>query len=317
MIAGDKATAVDTRSSKRAPSEHSSDRVVQEEHDQEHRDKQLFVAPHGGLADRLGHGMRSWNPIAAGAAATAIGYAALVLVMVAAGFVLTEWILPGAVTRADGSVNRWLARGRTPLETDLSWIGSHLAESVTVIALGVLVVVICCFRRKFLAAIFLGVAIAVEAATYLATVQVIDRHRPRRASPRRPGLGRELPVGPRRRGRRGVRGDRTARVRVHPQPLGPGDRGVLRHRRPDLRRHRAGVPGHAPPDRRGVRRTDGAGVHRGRVARRPAWSGSCGTAGKRGGSMRRRSQHDLGRSTCPRRQDVRWWAHRAPPRPRS
>ncbi len=179
MIAGDKATAVDTRSSKHAPSEHSADRVVQEEHDQEHRDKQLFVAPHGGLADRLGHGMRSWNPIAAGAAATAIGYAALVLVMVAAGFVLTEWILPGAVTRADGSVNRWLARGRTPLETDLSWIGSHLAESVTVIALGVLVVVICCFRRKFLAAIFLGVAIAVEAATYLATVQVIDRHRPR------------------------------------------------------------------------------------------------------------------------------------------
>jgi undecaprenyl-diphosphatase len=139
----------------------------------------LFRAPQGGVADRLGHRMQSWNPIAAGAAATAIGYAALVAVMIAAGFVLTEWILPGAITRADGSVNRWLARGRTPLETDLSWVGSHLAESVTVIALGILVVVICCFRRKFLAAIFLGVAIAVEGAAYLATVQVIDRHRPR------------------------------------------------------------------------------------------------------------------------------------------
>ena len=182
--------AVDAHSSRHALSEHSADAAVHEPHHEEHHEPAeppLLIAPQGGVADRLGHRMRSWNPIAAGAAATALGYAALVLVMIAVGFVLTEWILPGAVTRADGSVNRWLARGRTPLETDLSWIGSHLAESVTVIALGVLVVLICCFRRKFLAAIFLGVAIAVEGVTYLATVQVIDRHRPR--VPRLDNLG--------------------------------------------------------------------------------------------------------------------------------
>jgi len=198
MIRGEAAMAVGTDSNRHAMRDEPDDRIDDAEQPNEagpSDEPRLFLAPRDGVADRLGHRMRSWNPIAAGAAATALGYAALVLVMVAVGFVLTEWILPGAITRADGSVNRWLARGRTPLETDLSWVGSHLAESVTVIALGVLVVVICCFRRKFLAAIFLGVAIAVEGVTYLATVQVIDRHRPRVARLDDLGSGASYPSG--------------------------------------------------------------------------------------------------------------------------
>ncbi len=261
--------AVDARTSRNTLSDHAADPAGDEEHHREHGEPPLFRAPEGGVADRLGHRMRSWNPIAAGAAATAIGYAALVLVMIAVGFVLTEWILPGAVTRADGSVNRWLARGRTPLETDLSWIGSHLAESVTVIALGVLVVVICCFRRKFLAAIFLGVAIAVEGVAYLATVQVIDRHRPRVLRLDNLGSGASYPSG---HVAAGVVVYVGIALLVFAYTRNRWARGIavfFAIVAADLRRHRARVPGHAPPDRRGVRRADGAGLHRGRAARGP------------------------------------------------
>jgi uncharacterized protein YbjT (DUF2867 family) len=58
------------------------------------------------------------------------------------------------------------------------FVGSHLAESVTVIALGVIVAVLMVARHHVRAAVFIGVAISVEAITYLGTTLVIDRHRP-------------------------------------------------------------------------------------------------------------------------------------------
>jgi membrane-associated phospholipid phosphatase len=119
-----------------------------------------------------------WSAIRPGVVAFVAGFLALVLVMVAFGELLVHVVLPGSAARSDNDLNRWLARHRTPFETNLSWVGSHLAETATVIVIVSIVAIVLCARRQFLAALFLLVAIATEAATYLATVQVIDRPRP-------------------------------------------------------------------------------------------------------------------------------------------
>jgi undecaprenyl-diphosphatase len=134
-------------------------------------------------------------PALAGAVALVIGYLALVAATIAVGVLLVEVILTGSVQRADDDVNRWFADGRTPLETDLSWVGSHLAETSTVLVLLVVVTAILLFRHRFLAALFLVVAIAVEAATYMATVLVIDRPRPHVVRLEDLGSGRSYPSG--------------------------------------------------------------------------------------------------------------------------
>jgi undecaprenyl-diphosphatase len=135
------------------------------------------------------------HPVLAGVVAAVIGYLLLVAATIAVGAVLVELVLPGSVNHADNAVNRWFADGRTPLETDLSWVGSHLAESVTVIAVGVGVAILMLVRHHVLAAIFIAVAIAVEGVTYLGTTLVIDRPRPPVARLDNLGPGASYPSG--------------------------------------------------------------------------------------------------------------------------
>jgi membrane-associated phospholipid phosphatase len=138
----------------------------------------LFRARPDSIAERLADRFADWQPLVAGAPALAIGYVALVVATIALGVLLVEVILTGSIARWDNDVIEWLADHRTPLETDWSWVGSHLAETGTVLAIVAVVTLVLCLRRRFLAAIFFTVAIAVEAATYLATTLVIDRPRP-------------------------------------------------------------------------------------------------------------------------------------------
>src|SRR5437762_613727 len=135
------------------------------------------------------------SPALAGAVALVVGYLALVAATIAVGFLLVEVVLTGSVQRADNDVNRWFADGRTPLETDLSWVGSHLAETATVLVMLAAVTILLLFRHRFLAALFLVVAISVEAATYMATVLVIDRPRPHVVRLEDLGPGRSYPSG--------------------------------------------------------------------------------------------------------------------------
>ena len=136
-----------------------------------------FQAKPGGLTQRVGERLERLHPVIATAAL--IGYVVLLAATIAVGALLVDVILGGWISRADNGVNRWVAQGRTHLETQLSWVGSHLAESITVIALAVVVTTILVVRRRIPAAIFVVVAITVEGLTYLGTTMVIDRHRPR------------------------------------------------------------------------------------------------------------------------------------------
>jgi undecaprenyl-diphosphatase len=74
-------------------------------------------------------------------------------------------------------------------------VGSHLAETGTVLAVVAVVALILCLHRRFVATVFFVAAIAAEAATYLATTLVIDRPRPHVVRFENLGSGASFPSG--------------------------------------------------------------------------------------------------------------------------
>jgi undecaprenyl-diphosphatase len=138
----------------------------------------LFRAPRDSIAERLAERFGALHPAPAGAIALMIGYVALLVATVAAGVLLIEVVLTGPVLNWDIDVIDWLAENRSATGTDVSWVGSHLAETETVLAIVAVVALVLCLHRRFVATVFFASAIAVEAATYLGTTLVIDRPRP-------------------------------------------------------------------------------------------------------------------------------------------
>lgn len=138
----------------------------------------LEPAP-AGPAERFAEAVGSAHPVRVFLAAVLGGYALLVGLTIAAGFLLTKVLLSiDAVASADEHISRWLASERTPRLVDLSWIGSTLAGGMVIPALvGVLLVLFLVFRRWRLAAFTLFV-ICVESGTYRATTLVVHRDRP-------------------------------------------------------------------------------------------------------------------------------------------
>ena len=133
----------------------------------------------GGLAARFAGVVGPNHPIRVFLAAILGGYALLVALTIAAGFLLTEVLLSiGAVASADERISRWLERERTGTLVDLSWLGSTLAGGVVIPALvGALLVLFLVLRHWRLAAFTLFV-ICVESGTYRATTLVVHRDRP-------------------------------------------------------------------------------------------------------------------------------------------
>ncbi|MCY7301455.1 MAG: phosphatase PAP2 family protein [Thermoleophilia bacterium] len=139
----------------------------------------LLEAREGGMADRFAGAVGPVNPIRVFLAAILGGYAILVALTIAAGFLLTEVLLSiGAVASADERISLWLERERTETLVDLSWLGSTLAGGVVIPALvGTLLVLFLVFRHWRLAAFTLFV-ILLESGTYRVTTLVVHRDRP-------------------------------------------------------------------------------------------------------------------------------------------
>ena len=139
----------------------------------------LLDATLAGPAERFAAAVGNGHPVRVFLVAALAGYALLVGLTIAAGFLLTKVILQtGGVSAWDEHLNRRLADGRTPRLVDLSWVGSTLAGGIVIpIVVGVLLVIFLCFRHWRLAAFTLFV-ICIESGTYRATSLVVHRNRP-------------------------------------------------------------------------------------------------------------------------------------------
>jgi undecaprenyl-diphosphatase len=147
------------------------------------------------IGPRMGRVLERFPPFVAAAIALIAGLVTTAIVTILTGVVLVEIVLHGDVRRIDNDVSHWFADHRTPTWTTLSWVGSHLAQSLTVIAI-VLAVAIWLLRHGFVVpAVFLVSAVVVEATTYLVTVQFIDRQRPEVHRLESLGQGASFPSG--------------------------------------------------------------------------------------------------------------------------
>lgn len=139
----------------------------------------LLEPARGGLAERFAEAVGPGRPVRTFLVAVLGGYALLVGLTIAVGFLLTKVLLSiSAVSSADERISQWLERERTPRLIDLSWIGSTLAGGVVIPALvGALLILFLVLRHWRLAAFTLFV-ICVESGTYRATTLVVHRDRP-------------------------------------------------------------------------------------------------------------------------------------------
>jgi len=115
------------------------------------------------------------------AAIRLIASAVLLWAMLAGiGYVLTRWLNHSTCERWDLSVDRWFVGRRTRFWNDATQIGSHAAETTTVIALAVLLVVGLRFALgTWQASVLLALAVVGEVAIFVCVTLVIDRPRPR------------------------------------------------------------------------------------------------------------------------------------------
>jgi membrane-associated phospholipid phosphatase len=107
-----------------------------------------------------------------------LGYVVLAALAVGFGLLLTRELLRGAVGDWDIDATTWLVVRRTSTRDDLSLYGSYVSETLTVIVVTVVSFVWLSLQRHWRQLVIIGVAMAVEGATYLTATYVVTRHRP-------------------------------------------------------------------------------------------------------------------------------------------
>jgi undecaprenyl-diphosphatase len=133
----------------------------------------------GGLAERFAGAVSSGNPVRVFLAAICGGYAILLALTIAVGFLLTRVLLKiDGFAAWDERVSRAIVRERNGTTVDLSWVGSTLAGGLVIpVLVGVLLVVFLISKHWRLAAFTLFV-ICLESGTYRGTSLVVHRDRP-------------------------------------------------------------------------------------------------------------------------------------------
>lgn len=124
---------------------------------------------------------RDGSPHAAHPARASVGlflasYVVLSAIMVGLGLLVTHSLR--GVTRWDVSVNRWFVHQRTGSLNALTQVGSHLAETLTVIAVALVIVIVLSVRKDWRSVVFVISAIALEVTVFLTTTLLVDRQRP-------------------------------------------------------------------------------------------------------------------------------------------
>ena len=103
-------------------------------------------------------------------------YVTLTALLVGLGYGLVDsW---AGVRHWDVSVDRWFVGTRDGWLSTSTSIGSHLAETLTVIALGAIVVMVLWVRHDRWSIVLIVVALGLEVSVFLTTTLLVDRHRP-------------------------------------------------------------------------------------------------------------------------------------------
>ena len=199
-----------------------------------------------------------------------LGLVVLDAIAVAFGELLVHVLLPfHGLGGQDERVNAWLAAHRDSALNTASYVGSMIGDVPVLPVLVTIAVVILAFKRHWRVAAFILCGILIEVVTYRVASLIVHRHRPDVVRLDHLPVNQSFPSG-----------HVAASVVVYlslalvvtaylrSRWLDRGGLGA-RDRPADRRCHLADVPGHAPPDRRGIRRTDRSRVHRDRAASRP------------------------------------------------
>jgi undecaprenyl-diphosphatase len=107
----------------------------------------------------------------------AVGYVALVILMLAIGLALTH-LLDHSVGRWDESVNRWFADHRTPLWNSVTEGATWLVDTVPAIGVAFVITAVLAWRRRWREAAMLVLALALELGVFLSVTWVVARPRP-------------------------------------------------------------------------------------------------------------------------------------------
>jgi undecaprenyl-diphosphatase len=101
------------------------------------------------------------------------------LVLVAIGHLLGHQWKDSALVRWDASVDRHLAADRQDPWTDITHLTTYLAETITVIAVGLLAFVLLRLGlKRWREPLFLAVALVGEVTIFVSTTLLVDRARP-------------------------------------------------------------------------------------------------------------------------------------------
>jgi undecaprenyl-diphosphatase len=138
----------------------------------------ILVARPGGLAERCGDRLDACPPVVAGLIVAIIGWLVVTASIIAIGLLLVHVLLHGALGSWDESVVRTLAGDRTGTLTDASWVGSGLAETVTVVVAGLALTAFLMVKRAWPAVGLVVLSLVMEITAYLAVSNIVHRQRP-------------------------------------------------------------------------------------------------------------------------------------------
>jgi membrane-associated phospholipid phosphatase len=133
----------------------------------------------GGVAERVARQLGATHPVRVFLVTVIAGYALLAGLTIATGLLLTRLLVPvHGFEQWENDISRGLADHRTPVLTDLSWLGSTFAGGLVIPAVVGALLVVFVVKRSWLLAAFTLFVISVESGTYRATTLVVDRERP-------------------------------------------------------------------------------------------------------------------------------------------
>jgi membrane-associated phospholipid phosphatase len=124
-----------------------------------------------------GTGKISGSPVWSAVAVTVVGYAALAIVMLGVGVVLTHG-LSSSVGRWDEHINQSLARHRTAEWNDVTKYATSMVNTLPAIVIAAFVAGFLALRRLFREALFLILALVLEITVFLSVTFIVARPRP-------------------------------------------------------------------------------------------------------------------------------------------